>query len=154
MMGTFGFPMRSKDFWRLAGPVGNGFIWPATHYRPSWPGLTEVGRWFTSAYRERYGTFPPDTSLSAFTDVTTVVRALADAPTQDRDGLVRSLEAREYPTWRGPVRFERNGDHLHHDAAPICLMQYRSPDQDFDEAAIIWPPDVRTQDYAPPKTLC
>jgi branched-chain amino acid transport system substrate-binding protein len=35
MMVTFGFPLRSEDFWRMAGESGVGTMWPATHYRPS-----------------------------------------------------------------------------------------------------------------------
>jgi branched-chain amino acid transport system substrate-binding protein len=153
MMATFGYPLRSADFWRLAGPAGLGFVWPATYYRPSWPGLTEVGRWFTEAYRETYGSFPPDTSLSAFTDVTIIVRALANAARQDRAALIDSLEAQSFPTWRGDVRFTQVGEHLHHDAPDIYLMQYQKPEQDFDEAAIVWPPAVRTDDYRTPQQL-
>jgi branched-chain amino acid transport system substrate-binding protein len=152
MMVTFGYPMRSQDFWRNAGPAGNGIIWPATHYRPSWPGLTEIGQWFTQAYRHKYGSFPPDTCMSAFTDVTLIVKALDGGPA-DRTRLVEALESRPYDTWRGPVRFTAVGEHLHHDAPDICLMQYHNQEQDFDDAAIIWPPATQTGQYLGPDEL-
>lgn len=153
LMVPFGYPMRSADFWRFAGTAGLGTVWPATFYRPSWPGLTGVGRWFTGEYRQRYGSTPPDTALSAFTDVTIIARAMATASPADRDGLIASLEAQSFPTWRGPVRFGRDGEHLHHDAPPICLMQYQRYGQDVDEAAIIWPPESATHPYAGPDEL-
>lgn len=153
MMVTFGFPMRSADFWRLAGPAGNGIIWPATHYRPSWAGLTAIGRWFTDRYRQRYGSFPPDTSLSAFTDVTIIARAVEDARSTDPDRLIQALENGEFATWRGPLTFDRGAEHWHHAAADICLMQYQTVDQDFDEAPVIFPDGVRTAGYASPQAL-
>lgn len=151
MMVTFGFPMRSLDFWRLAGEPGNGIIWPATLFRPSWPGLTEIGQWFTSRYAARYGSLPPDTSLSAFTDVTIIGNAINAAGSADWDKLIDALEAGEFPSWRGPIRFTRGDEHWHHAAADICLMQYQAFDQTINDAAIIFPDRVKTGDYAAPE---
>jgi len=147
MMVTFGFPLRSADYWRLAGPEGNGVIWPGTYYRPSWPGMTDVGTWFTRAYREQWGSFPVDTSMSAFTDVTIIARALETATSAGPEGLIASLEAQEFDTWRGPVAFTRDGEHWHHDVPGICLMQYHRFGQDFDEAAVIYPDAGKTGEY-------
>jgi branched-chain amino acid transport system substrate-binding protein len=153
MMVTFGFPMRSADYWRLAGPAGNGITWPATQYRPSWSGLTEIGRWCTERYGERYGDFPPDTVMSAFTDVTLVAQALEAASSDARDDLIDALESREYTTWRGPVRFERGAEHWHHDVPELVVWQYQEAGQKFDDAAIVYPPARRTRPYLSPAEL-
>jgi branched-chain amino acid transport system substrate-binding protein len=153
MMVSFGFPMRSADFWRLAGEAGNGIIWPSTPYRPSWSGLTEIGRWFTNAYVERYGSFPPDTALSAFTDVTLIARALDQAREHTREALIESLEANEFETWRGPIRFERGEEHWHHSSPEVLLMQYQTVGQSFDEAVVVAPEDAATGPYRRPDEL-
>lgn len=157
MMVTFSFPMRSADYWRLAGQAGNHVVWPTTNYRPSWPDLTPAGRWFTEHYAREYESFPPDNALNAFTDVTIIGQALVHArPTgddpADRWGsLVEALEREEFETWRGPVRFTRDADHWHHSPPELMLMQYQEVGQDFDQAAVVFPSSVRTRDYLSPR---
>jgi branched-chain amino acid transport system substrate-binding protein len=150
MMAAFSYPLRSDDFWRLAGAAGEGMLWPATQYRPSWPGLTERGRWFTQAYAETFGSTAPDTALSAFTDVTIIADAHRLARGDTRADLVDALEEHTFETWRGPVSFNRGDDHWHHDAATIWIMQYQRLNQNFDEAAVVFPADLRSAAYVPP----
>jgi len=147
MMVTFGFPLRSEDFWRLSGEAGIGTMWPAMRYRPSWEGITEVGRWFIDRYTRRYGSFPPDTALTHFTDVTIVATALDQARSDSRADLLDALEAGTFPTWRGPIRFERGPAHWHHCAPELTLLQYQRYQQSFDDSAIIWPPQTATMPY-------
>lgn len=155
MMVTFAFPMRSTDFWAASGDNGNGVVFPATYYSPTWDGLTPIGRWFTDRYTERYGTFPPDTSLSAFTDVTIVAQALAAAGEVSREALIGGLENGEFDTWRGPLRFgaEPRGGHLHHAPPPLQLVQYQSVGETFADAPIVFPPAVQTGQYRSPAEL-
>jgi branched-chain amino acid transport system substrate-binding protein len=148
---TFPFPMRSQDYWRLAGPSGNLVMWPATYYRPSWPGLTDLGRWFTDQYLAEHGSFPPDNALNAFTDVTIIGQALAKAAQPTRPALLDTLEEHEFGTWRGPVRFTRGAEHWHHSPPEHVLMQYQRVGQDFDDAAVIYPPAARTAEYLSPR---
>jgi branched-chain amino acid transport system substrate-binding protein len=138
MMVTFGFPLRSEDFWRLSGPAGLGTMWPGMRYRDSWAGLTDIGRWFVDHYQERYDSFPPDTALTHFTDVTIIAAALDAARCETREDLLDALEAMEFPTWQGPIRYERGPAHWHHVAPEVVLMQYQKQDQPFDESAIIY----------------
>jgi branched-chain amino acid transport system substrate-binding protein len=151
MVVTFPFPLRSDDYWRLAGEAGNLVVWPATYYRPSWSGLTEIGRWFTERYADRHGSFPPDNSLNAFTDVTIVAQALERASGEGREDLLAALERGAFETWRGPVRFERGPEHWHHSPPELVLMQYHEVGQSFDDAAIVYPPETRTHDYVAPE---
>jgi branched-chain amino acid transport system substrate-binding protein len=143
--------MRSDDYWRLAGEEGNHVIWPATTYRPSWPGLTPIGQWFTQAYVADYGSFPPDNSLNAFTDITIIGQAVAAAGTADREALLDTLESATFDTWRGPVSFERGAEHWHHSPPEFMLFQYQTVGQSFDDATVIYPDDVRTGDYVGPR---
>lgn len=153
MMVTFAFPMRSADFWAAAGEYGNGIVWPATYYSPSWEGLTPIGRWFTDRYIKRYGSFPPDTSLSAFTDVTIVGQALDLVESDTRDDLIRGLESGEFETWRGAVRFDRDAIHWHHTPPELLLLQYQAVGDSFDDAAIVYPAKVQTDAYLAPTAL-
>jgi branched-chain amino acid transport system substrate-binding protein len=153
MMVGFGFPTRSTDFWRLGGPAGLGITWPGTQYRPSWEGLTDIGRWCIARYAERYNDFPPDTVLSAFTDVTLIAQALDVAGAEDRDALIETLESREWTIWRGPVRFERGEEFWHHDSPDLVIWQYQEVDQKLDDAAMVYPPERRTRPYKSPAEL-
>jgi branched-chain amino acid transport system substrate-binding protein len=148
---SFAFPMRSDDYWRLTGgEPGNRLVWVSTYYRPSWPGLTDIGRWFTQRYLARYGSVPPDNALNAFTDVTIIGQALEVAESDGREDLLVALELHPFETWRGPVSFERRDDHWHHSPPDLVLMQYHHVGQSFDDAAIVYPPEARTGDYVPP----
>jgi branched-chain amino acid transport system substrate-binding protein len=153
MMVPFGFPQRSTDFWHFAGPAGLGLLWPATQYRPSWEGLTDIGRWCIDRYVERYNDFPPDTILNSFTDVTLAAQALDVAGVEDRDALIDALESREWTIWRGPVRFERGEEFWHHDAPELVIWQYQEVGQKFDDAANVYPPERMTRPYKSPAEL-
>jgi branched-chain amino acid transport system substrate-binding protein len=147
MMVTFGFPMRSQDYWRMAGDAGNGVMWPATRFRPSWSEMPPIARWFTDRFMERYGFAPPDTCLSAFTDVTVLAAAVEHAGTDDRDAVIAALETHEFDTWRGPLRFERGPEHWHHVPPELVIMQYQEPGQVFDDAAVIFPKELADGEF-------
>lgn len=150
MMVTFGFPLRSEDFWRFSGQAGVGTMWPAMRYRPSWTGLTDIGRWFIDRYTKRYGSFPPDTALTHFTDITIIARAAELARSQRRADLIDALEAAQFDTWQGPIRYERGPAHWHHVAPELVVLQYQTYGQSFDESSIVYPSDVATAKYLPP----
>lgn len=153
MMVTFGFPMRSADYWRMADKEGNGVMWPASLFRPSWPGMTDYGHWFTERFVQRYSTAPPDTCLSAFTDITIVGQALNAADEVSRDALIEKLESMEFDTWRGLLRFERGAERWHHSPPELVIMQYQKYEQGFDEAAVIYPTEAASSAYVPPSML-
>jgi branched-chain amino acid transport system substrate-binding protein len=150
MMVTFGFPLRSDDFWRLAGTAGVGTVWPAMRYRPSWDGITEIGRWFIERYVKQYGSFPPDTALTHFTDVTIIATAADSARSDSREDLLDALEAMPFDTWRGPISFDRGPAHWHHVVPELTLLQYQYVEQNFDDSAIIYPRHLATAEYQPP----
>lgn len=153
MMVTFGFPTRSHDFWREAGDAGVGIMWAGIQYRPTWDGLTDIGRWFTERYEAMYGGYAPDTTLSAFTDVTILARAIELAGTTEHDAVIEALESHEFDTWRGPLRFERGPEHWHHNMPRLQIMQYQKVGQTFDESAIVYPDSLANAAYVPADAL-
>ncbi len=151
MMVCFPFPMRSADYWRLAGEAGVGVLWPATRFSPSWEGLQPIGRWFVEAYHQEFGSYPPDNTLNSFTDVTILAQAARAAGSHDRAALNEALSSASFDTWRGPLTFgwsERNG---HHQPPEIVLQHYRSVGDSADDAVIVWPPESVTGEYLDPR---
>lgn len=150
MLVAIPFPNASADFWKRVGANGQGIVWPTSQFRPNWPGLTEIGRWFIERYTAKYGAFPSEMALGAFTDVTIIAQALSRASVPGREGLIDALESGSFDSWRGPISFERRTDHWHHSAAPIQLMQYQRIGENFADAAIVYPAQFKTRDYVAP----
>jgi branched-chain amino acid transport system substrate-binding protein len=151
MMVCFPFPMRSADYWRLAGEAGAGVLWPATRFSPSWEGLTPIGRWFVDTYHQEFGSYPPDNTLNSFTDVTILAQAARAAGATDRAAVHKALCSATFDTWRGPVSFPWSPDTGHHQPPEIVLQHYRSVGDSADEAVIVWPPESVTGEYADPR---
>ncbi|GJF33912.1 hypothetical protein KNE206_66120 [Kitasatospora sp. NE20-6] len=152
MMACFPFPMRSQDYWGLAGEAGAGVVWPATRFSPDWPGLAPVGRWFVDRYESEFGSAPPDNALNAFTDVVVLAQAAAKAASTGRADLQQALEEGTFETWRGPVSFRWTEDTGHHDTPEIVLMHYRHTGDSAQDAVVVWPPESVTGDYLDPST--
>ncbi|MCK8438100.1 ABC transporter substrate-binding protein [Streptomyces sp. D2-8] len=150
MMVCFPFPMRSDDYWRLAGKAGAGVVWPATRFSGTWPGLTPIGQWFVDHYQQEFGSFPPDNSLNAFTDVTILAQAAAAADGTGRTDIHRALESETFVTWRGPVSFPWSEDDApHHQPPEIVLMHYRRFGDTVDDAVVVWPQESISGPYHP-----
>jgi branched-chain amino acid transport system substrate-binding protein len=143
------FPSAASDFWRRVGANGAGVTWASTAFRPGCKELTPIGRWFVDHYAQRYGGFPSEMALTAFTDVTIIAQALARAQTPTRRGLIDSLESGSFDSWRGPISFARGVDHWHHSSAPVQLMQYQGVGDPLERAAIVYPPELQTHPFLP-----
>jgi branched-chain amino acid transport system substrate-binding protein len=151
MMVCFPFPMRSADYWRLAGEAGASVLWPATRFSPSWEGLTPIGRWFVDAYFQEFGSYPPDNTLNSFTDVTILAQAARVAGATDRVAVHAALGTATFDTWRGPVSFPWSSTHGHHQPPEIVLQHYRAVGDSADDAVIVWPPESVTGEYVDPR---
>lgn len=149
LMVCFPFPMRSADYWRLAGEAGEGVVWPATRFSPGWSGLTDIGRWFVQQYSDTFGDLPPDNALNAFTDVTILAQAALRAGSTDRAALTEALDSGTFDTWRGPVSFGWSDTTGRHDLPEIVLMHYPEIGATVDDATIVWPPEAATGPYVP-----
>jgi len=151
MMVCFPFPMRSEDYWRLAGEAGAGVLWPATRFSPSWEGLQPIGRWFVEAYHQEFGSYPPDNTLNSFTDVTILAQAARAAGSHDRAAMTAALNSTTFDTWRGPLAFDGSGQDGRHQPPEIVLQHYRSVGDSADDAIIVWPPESATGQYLDPR---
>lgn len=151
MMACFPFPMRSADYWRLAGPAGAGVVWPATRFAPGWAGLTPIGHWFIDTYRQEFGSYPPDNTLNAFTDVTILAQAASRAASTRPAAVHDALEDGEFDTWRGPVSFRGCGPAGHHRPPELVLMHYRTVGDTATDAVVVWPPGAATGGYVDPR---
>lgn len=140
-------PSAASDFWQRVGENGRYIVWAGTQFRPDWPGLTPIGRWFVNRYIEQYGGFPSEMSLTAFTDVTIIAQAMARTRTQTREGLIESLESGSFDSWRGPITFVKGDDHWHHSSSTLQLMQYQDAGHALERAAIVYPPELRTEEF-------
>ncbi|NIL65042.1 ABC transporter substrate-binding protein [Salinispora arenicola] len=105
--------------------------------------------WFIDRYSTRYGSFPPDTALTHFTDVTVIARAVA-ASSGSRADVLDALERMSFDTWRGPIRYERGAEHWHHAAPELVLLQYQRLGQTSMRSAIIFPRTEATAPYRAP----
>ncbi|HST49823.1 ABC transporter substrate-binding protein [Jatrophihabitans sp.] len=151
MMVCFPFPMRSADYWRLAGEAGAGVVWPATRFSPSWEGLTPIGRWFVETYHRDFGSYPPDNTLNSFTDVTILAQAAKTAGTGERAALHAALTSGTFDTWRGPVSFGWSEQDGYHQPPELVLQHYRAVGDSADDAVIVWPPEAATGEYLDPR---
>lgn len=150
MMACFPFPMRSADYWKLAGDAGAGVTWPATRFSPDWPGLTPIGRWFAETHRAEFGSYPADNALNAFTDITVLAQAAALAGSSSRSSLHAALESGSFRTWRGQVRFGPSSGTGHHNSPEIALMHYQNVGDSVDKAVVVWPPEQATGEFRHP----
>jgi branched-chain amino acid transport system substrate-binding protein len=151
MLVALPFPNASIAYWKRLGSDGNLIVWPTSQPRPYWPGLTSIGHWFIGRYVDKYGELPSEMALTAFTDVAIIAQALEWVRFPTREGLIDSLEAGSFQSWRGPIKFERRHDHWHHSPPALQLMQYQLVGQSFADAAIVHPPELKTHDYIAPR---
>jgi branched-chain amino acid transport system substrate-binding protein len=151
MMVALPFPNAAPDYWRRLGSAGNLILWPTSQPRLESPGLTSIGHWFLENYLAKYGELPSEMALTAFTDVAIIAQALEWVRFPTREGLIESLESGTFQTWRGPLRFERGPAHWHHSPPALQLMQYHVVGQSFSDAAIVYPHELKTQDYIAPR---
>lgn len=70
-----------------------------------------------------------------------------------REALIESLEANDFETWRGPIRFERGEEHWHRSSPEVLLMRYQTVGQSFDDAVVVAPEDAATGPYRRPGEL-
>jgi ABC-type branched-subunit amino acid transport system substrate-binding protein len=99
-------------------------------------------------YGEKYAAFPPEMSLTAFTDVTIIAQALDRAVEPTRRGLTDALAVGTFDCWRGPISFERRADHWNHSPSTLQLLQYKKIRQSLGEAAVIYPPELMIEKAA------
>jgi branched-chain amino acid transport system substrate-binding protein len=136
MLISYDAPTRPQ-FWKLHEKNGNGIYFIA-YYSPKSP-LSDVGKAFAAAYKEKYKEDPVYGSLNGYGAIMILAQAMKTANATDPKALIKALETGTFKSWPdAPVTFPRaDGVYWHNWVPPILIMQYTKPMQDWKEADIV-----------------
>jgi branched-chain amino acid transport system substrate-binding protein len=147
MLASFDWPIR-PEYWEVLGDKGNWMLY-ISYYHPTMK-KTKLGDWFAEAYQKRYNESPIYTAFNAFGQVVFISEAMDQAASLKSTDLIASLEAKEFLSWNGNVKFARGDTHWHQWSPPMMILQHTQVKQDWGTAKIIYPPDMKTGDYVAP----
>jgi branched-chain amino acid transport system substrate-binding protein len=142
-------PVR-QEFWDNVGETGLHSVF-VTYYHPS-QRLTAAGDWFKAEYTARFGEEPVYTSYQGFGNTIIMAQAINRACSTEGAAMVQALEAGPFISWNTDTAAFPKGDDVdwHRIRIPILLLQYTAAPQPYEEAAIVFPPDLKTADLILP----
>ncbi len=136
MLASYDFPIR-PEFWELHPENGNDLYY-ISYFHPEQK-LSELGKWFTEAYTEKYGEPPVYTAYSAFGGIAIIAQAIEQAGTTDPAALIEALENGEFTNWAGPATFPKGEGVLWHQwTPPLLILHYTEAGQSFRDAELIY----------------
>ena len=143
MVISYDVPIR-PEFWQNLGPLGKGIIFVA-YYHPKQP-LTDAGKWMQQQYEARYREPALYSSFAAFGNVIVVAQAINQACSTKGPDIVKALETGRFKSWNlDSATFPRaEGADWHRVKQPLLLLQYTAVNQPFDQATILFPPEMKT----------
>lgn len=149
MLISYDLPIR-PEFWQNVGDQGKGIIFVA--YSHPQQQLTEAGVWMRDQYQARYNEPALYSSLAAFGNVLVLAQAVNQACATDGPAVAAALENGSFVSWnQSGVSFpQAEGADWHRVKQPLLLVQYTATNQAFGDAAIIYPPSLRTADLMRP----
>ncbi|MEA3334666.1 MAG: ABC transporter substrate-binding protein [Chloroflexota bacterium] len=152
------------EFWESV-PNGNYFVYALVGLPPSL--YNDTTRRVAEAYEAQFDTAPPSYALEAYDTIWILADAIERAGTTEPEALIQALEETDINLAQGRYYFEYTSQnplpddgsvpafmwHQWPDPA-ILLLQYFEPNQDWQEAAVIWPEVYQTHDtlYITPGT--
>jgi branched-chain amino acid transport system substrate-binding protein len=148
MLVSFDFPIR-PEYWKTLGDKGN-WLQYISYYHPSMK-KTRRGDWFAKRYQERYNESPVYTAFNGFGQIVFISEALDQANSTKSADVIASLESGKFESWNGMVEFTRGEHHWHQWSPPLLILQHTKPNQDWETAKIIYPPELKTGEYMAPK---
>jgi branched-chain amino acid transport system substrate-binding protein len=136
MLISYDAPTRPQ-YWQLHPKNGEGIYFIA-YYSPKAP-LSDLGKTFAAAYKEKYKEDPTYGPLNGFGGIMILAEALKAANSTDPKALIKALETGTYKSWPdAPVTFPRaDGVYWHNWVPPVLIMQYTKPNQDWKEADVV-----------------
>ena len=136
MLISYDAPTRPQ-FWQLHPKNGEGIYFIA-YYSPKAP-LSDLGKTFAAAYKEKFKEDPTYGPLNGFGGIMIISDALKAANNTDPKALIKALETGTYKSWPdAPVTFPRaDGVYWHNWVPPVLIMQYTKPNQDWKEADVV-----------------
>jgi branched-chain amino acid transport system substrate-binding protein len=143
MVISYDVPIR-PEFWQNLGPQGKGIIFVA-YYHPKQP-LTDAGKWMQQQYEAQYREPALYSSFAAFGNVIVVAQAINQACSTKGPDIARALETGRFKSWNlDSASFPKaEGADWHRVKQPLLLVQYTAVNQPFDQATILFPPDMKT----------
>ena len=147
MLASYDFPIR-PEYWETLGEKGTWLLY-ISYYHPDMK-KTAIGDWFAEQYRKEFDESPLYTAFNAFGQVAVIAQALDKAASLSGPDVVAALEDGEFTSWNGMVTFDRGEEHWHQWSPPMMVLQHTSPNQDWQTADIIYPPELKTGEYVKP----
>ncbi len=146
---SYDLPIR-PEFWQNLGDKGKGIIY-VSYYHPQQK-LTDAGKWFQTAYQQKYNEAAPYSAFQGFGNTVILAQAINQANSTDGAAIVKALETGKFTNWNAsPVNFpEAAGVDWHRVKIPMLLLQYTATNQDFTKATIVFPQDMKTGDVTKP----
>ncbi|MBA2450753.1 MAG: ABC transporter substrate-binding protein, partial [Chloroflexi bacterium] len=145
MLVSYDLPIR-PEFWQNTGDQGRGMLFVAySHPRQQ---LSDAGRWMQSEYERRFNEPALYSTLAAFGNVLQMAQAINQACSIEGPSLVRVLETGSFTTWnQSGVNFPpAEGEDYHRVKQPLLMVQYTESNQEFGQATIVYPPNLKTGD--------
>jgi branched-chain amino acid transport system substrate-binding protein len=149
MLVSYDMPARA-EYWKNLGEKGN-YVSFMVYYHPTMK-LTPRGEAFRAKYREQFKEDPVYASLNGYAQVALIADALEAAKSDTSEALVRSLLAHKFEGWNATISFSRGeGPYWQQWSPPMLMVQYTKPEMPFADVKIIFPPELKTGDWVPPK---
>jgi branched-chain amino acid transport system substrate-binding protein len=114
-MGLSGLPRFGGDGWAqqafldLAGDAANGVVY-ATQFSPATSANLPESQRFIEAFRKEYGKLPDYINAQAYDSAMIAMAAIERAKSTDRTAVRNALRQTDYPSVRGPFKFDQKGD--------------------------------------------
>ncbi|MBI2161724.1 MAG: ABC transporter substrate-binding protein [Candidatus Rokubacteria bacterium] len=147
MLVSYDLPVR-PEFWKNLGEKGN-YVSFIVYYHPTMR-LTGRGEAFRKKYMAEFKEDPIYGAFNGYAQVVLLADALNAARSDKGEDLVRALLANKFEGWNGTISFSRGeGPYWQQWTPPMLVTQYTRPEMPFAEVKIVFPPDLKTGDWAP-----
>lgn len=135
MLVSYDAPVRPQ-YWQLHAKNGAGIYFIA-YYSPKSP-LSDSGKDFSAAYKEKFKEDPTYGGLNGFGGMMIVAQAIKAANSTDPKALIKALETGSFKSWPdSPVTFPRaNGVYWHNWTPPVLILHYTKPMEDWKDAEV------------------
>jgi branched-chain amino acid transport system substrate-binding protein len=149
MLASYDFPVR-PEYWKNLGPAGT-YLAYISYYHPRMA-LSALGKWAALEYARRYHDVAVYSNLNSFGDAVIVAQAMNQACSSDPKKIIAQFERGRFDTWiGGTVTFPRAaGVRWHQWSPPMIIVQYSRNDETYDQAAILYPPAMKTGSFTMP----
>ncbi len=146
---SYDAPVR-PEYWKNVGDKGN-FVSFIVYYHPTMK-LTARGEAFRKKYMEQFKEEPIYGAFNAYAQVMLLADAINAGKSDKGEDLVKALLNNKFEGWNGTISFSRGeGPYWQQWTPPMLVTQYTKPEMPFTDVKIVFPPELKTGDWMPPK---